>query len=716
MSTTTISDTRSEKNDKDFFHQVVEQTHSIGDEISRALKSIKEANSRAHMLSTTAKIEANRTGDVGRDFLVVSNSIDELSTKTDDAIDKMKKETIQGIEKLASVIEDKAMSIKGNRLANFALSNINIIDRSFFERAADIRWWATDDILVNCLSNGDSFSDAENRLKIMLKSYSVYHDLILCDATGHSVATGEQKYNLSGRNFSGKTWFKNAMGTKDGTEYGYETVHKSPSINDDYTVTFSCKVHQDGDPQKQVIGVLAAIFNWKTFAQQVVNDTTLTAEEKDKTRVLICDNSGNILADTKEQILQEPFNFTGRTELFKKPQGFTVQKRNEKTQLISHALSPGYEGYCSSEWHSIIVQEIESQSDELNHNNSNDSDDSLDSVTGLVVNLADETQKAISEINQINDQTQILSLNAAIEAARVGDAGKGFGVISGFMGDISRQTAQVTNSMHTKTQEKIKNLNQFLSINSKSIKGERLQSLCFTNIDYADRSLYERTADVRWWATDHSLYNALTNKTEEKTYFLSNRLRTILQYYTVYEDLLVYDVDGNLLTHGASTNDLGQQVSKSNWFQNVRKTSNGSNYSFDVEKITQNGKDKTELVFSCKIHKDGNPLNESIGYLAIVFKWDAFAKILFNETPITESERKQTSIFIVDAEGSVLALEDNNNGRITSDDLSPFLLETKNSDEITKDDFNWLIGNAASVGFEGFSTGWHCLIVVNDLT
>ena len=40
----------------------------------------------------------------------------------------------------------------------------------------------------------------------------------------------------------------------------------------------------------------------------------------------------------------------------------------------------------------------------------------------------------------------------------------------------------------------------------------------------------------------------------------------------------------------------------------------------------------------------------------------------------------------------------------------------KNYDVITKDDFNWLLGNAVSVGFEGFSTGWHAMIVENDLT
>ena len=152
------------------------------------------------------------------------------------------------------------------------------------------------------------------------------------------------------------------------------------------------------------------------------------------------------------------------------------------------------------------------------------------------------------------------------------------------------------------------------------------------------------------------------------------------------------------------------------WFANVHSTSNGKSYGFDVITINQNGKDEKHLVFSCKIHKDGNISQECIGVLAILFKWEHFAKIIFKETPLTESERKHSSLFITSADGDVLGIEDNNDGYITKNEINPFLSQTKNYDVITKDDFNWLVGNAASVGFEGFSTGWHAMIVENDLT
>ena len=711
-----ISNTENQKNRKDFFSQVVDQTNSIGNEVDKALKSIKEINKRTSMLSITAKIEANRTGDIGRNFLTVSNSIDELSTQTDVTIDEMKNEIIQRIDKLSSAIEDKSVSINGNRLANLALTNIRLVDRSLFERAADVRWWATDDILVKALSEDKGYEEAENRLAKILKSYTVYYDLVLCDTSGNCKATGESKFGLSGRNFSDKIWFQHAMDTKNGTEYGFQTVHHTPRINDDYTVVFSCKVHEDGNPQKRVIGVLAAIFKWKDFAQRIVNETALTEEEKTITRVLLCGNSGYVLADSKEKILQEQLNFKGKTELFKKEKGFCITEKNGKMQLVAHALAPGFEGYKSTKWHSLIIQDLKTQSCNVNQYNTKDNDDSLDSVRELVVNLAKETQKATREINKINDQTHILSLNAAIEAARVGNAGKGFGVISGFMGDLSRQTTSITNSMHSRTQEKIENLNEFLSTNSRQIKGDRLANLSLTNIDLVDRALYERTADVRWWATDQSMVKSLVLKTKQTRNFLSTRLRTILQYYTVYEDLIVVDNDGSVIANGSHSSVLGYDVAGSNWFQNAKKTANGEEYGFDLVKTKEGKKEKIRLVFSCKIHRNGDTMREDVGILAIVFKWEQFAEDIFNETPLSDSEKENTSLFISDKSGDFLAQVDRGSRIITKEELLPLFKEAKNFDLIYKEDeLALLAGHAVSVGYEGFSTEWHALIVQSEI-
>jgi len=696
-----------EQSKNNFFKQVVNQTLSINNEINRTLKSIKVINGRTRMLSITAKIEANRTGDIGKNFLVVSNSIDELSTKTDNAIDKMKKETIQEIETISKIIENKSTSIQGNRLVNLALTNIRIVDRNLFERSADIRWWATDDILINSLvtDNYDGYSIAHNRLARILKSYSVYRELILCDVNGTCMATATDKFGFSGQNFSDKLWFKSAMNTKNGTQYGFQSVTSSYDVDDHFSIIYSCKIHEGGNPENKIIGVLGAVFKWTDFAQRIINETSLSDEEKMHTRVLLCDDLGKVLADTYEKILDETLNFHGQKELFKKKKGFIVTKLNERNQLICHASSSGFQGCLSENWHSLIIQDIDI--DCFNHDLSED--ESLDTVIGFISNLSEKTQNTINEINKINDETQMLSINAAIESTRIGDSGRGFGVISGFMGDLSRKTAEITTLMEFNTQKKITELNSFILSNSRKIQGERLVSLSFTNIDLIDRTLYERTADVRWWATENSIVDSLIHQTNQTRDLLTKRLETLLRYYTVYDDLIVCDLTGNVITNGLQSKNLsGINMENTLWFQNALKLRN-EDYGFDIIP-EQEGQEINRIVFYSKVYGNNVQSTVPMGILGIVFKWKQFIDCIFNETPLNEDELDFTSLLILDAEGNKLA-KNNKLTDIHYKNIFEFLQEKKNYETISIFNSAVVLGHAQSVGYEKFSTGWHSLIL-----
>lgn len=63
-----------------------------------------------------------------------------------------------------------------------------------------------------------------------------------------------------------------------------------------------------------------------------------------------------------------------------------------------------------------------------------------------ISNTSSEIANIIQTIQDISSQTNILSLNASIEAARAGTAGKGFAVVAGEVGNLANMTADAAKS------------------------------------------------------------------------------------------------------------------------------------------------------------------------------------------------------------------------------------------------------------------------------
>ena len=281
-----------------------------------------------------------------------------------------------------------------------------------------------------------------------------------------------------------------------------------------------------------------------------------------------------------------------------------------------------------------------------------------DQIIDLALELTRTTKAKIADLDQIMLRTQILSMNARLEAARAGDVGKSFAIVAQEMGSVSKEVTALLASLNAAITQNAARIQQAGHEMSISFRGSRYADMARNAVEIMDRNLYERSCDVRWWATDSAVVDAVEHPCADAAAHAMSRLATILRSYTVYLDLWIADRHGRIIATGRPeryAQVVGADVSGEEWFRRGLETRDGDSFTVcDVKTASRLG-DAQVATYATAIRAGGATGGKAIGVLGIFFDWQPQAQAIVDGISLSDDERKHTKVMLLDSQFRIIA-------------------------------------------------------------
>ncbi len=461
------------------------------------------------------------------------------------------------------------------------------------------------------------------RLEDINNSYTLYRDLVIADSEGFIIANSnsDRRSAVLGMSVKEEDWFIKALATKNGTEYFAQDINNS-KVEDQLSLVYSTAVRENSDENGNVTGAMGVFFDFQGEAKIILEEYMPLDEDgiiMDGCYSMFTNSKGRIIASTDENILG-----VGENAHIPRKNRMLNDGERKNSYLVFEGVdsavfssrTDGYLDYRGLGWSSHVIvpksRIFENDADQDTYNIS--AEELLNSKI-----IPDINKQTYRKVQDDKESIQLISLNGIVFASKLGKRGGALGPI---FNQITKSGDYVTSRMEDLLKEMA---NGELRLNLKALENFSKQA-----IDLIDRNLFERSADIRWWATDEYFWKALLNPSEENFLKAGNRLKVINGSYTMYRNLVLSDANGDI--KACSRTELKNELSKINvsdqiWFQMGMRTAFSSEYAVqDVASSSLEKNKERSLIYSGGVRKDGEREGDTIGVLGILFDWDTEAK------------------------------------------------------------------------------------------